>query len=46
MYNNLSRDAARIRDEELRRISISPDKLHAHELQRGRRSRRPWRKPR
>jgi hypothetical protein len=46
MYNNLTYDAARARDDELRRTWSRPDRVLALELQRGRRSRRPSRRTR
>jgi hypothetical protein len=46
MYNNLTYDAARARDDELRRTWSRPDRVLALELQRGRRSRRPRRRTR
>jgi hypothetical protein len=46
MYNNLTYDAARARDDELRRTWNRPDRVLALEAQRGRRSRRPSRRTR
>ena len=46
MYNHLSHDAARVREDEIRRTWNRPDRVLALELQRGRRSRRPRRRTR
>lgn len=46
MYNHLSHDAARVREDEIRRSWSRPDRLLALELRPGRRSRRLRRRTR